>query len=801
MSVFHENMLIGASGQVAAGGISRSIRLNAPDSAYLSRTPASAGNRKTWTWAGWVKRAKLGTNQVLFSGSQDGSNTTRFQFTTSDTLQLVSGTGPSIIIDLRTTQVFRDCSAWGHIVVSVDTTQVSGSGQIKIYYNGVQITAFGTATYPTQNYDTWINSANTQQIGSELNSFGWLDAYLADVYLIDGQALTPSSFTETDATTAQLIPKAYTGSYGTNGFHLEFADNSAATAAALGKDTSGNGNNWTPNNLSVTAGAGNDSLVDVPTNGSQTDTGVGGEVRGNYCTWNPLNIAGGALSNGNLDLTNTAGGRKVGTIGVSSGKWYWEVTVTSAGDAMIGIMPPSNPASTGSNNYLGGVATEYGYYAPSGQKYTNATGTSYGATFTNGDVIGVALDLDAGTLVFYKNGVSQGTAFSSLTGTFAPGVSAGGSSGASMTLNAGARPFAYTAPSGFKALCTANLPAPVVTKPNTVMDVALWTGTGSSQSISGLGFSPDLVWAKQRSSARHNWLTDTVRGVGKGLKSDTTNSEYTNDVDGYLSAFNADGFTYVAGSSSILNFGQSAGTYVAWTWDAGSSTVTNTAGSITSSVRANATAGFSVVTWSTNSSSGNATIGHGLNVAPKLIIMKSRNATYNWDIYHGGISNAKDGRLIFTTAAFSTAVTPFGGVDPTSTVFTMSQSFYGTGIDCVAYCFAPVVGYSSFGSYVGNGSADGVFVFTSFRPKYFLVKNTNSGTANWLVWDSARGTYNANAPLLYPNLSNAEDSAGIVDFLSNGFKMRSSDPGINASGSTYVYAAFAESPFNYSRAR
>ena len=219
-------------------------------------------------------------------------------------------------------------------------------------------------------------------------------------------------------------------------------------------------------------------LIVIPTNGAQTDTGAGGEVRGNYCTWNPLNIAGGALSNGNLDLTNTDGGRKVGTIGVSSGKWYWEVTVTSGGDAMIGIMPPSNPASTGANNYLGGAASEYGYYGSNGQKYNNGAATSYGATFTNGDVIGVALNLDAGTLVFYKNGTSQGTAFSSLTGTFAPAASAGGSSGASMTLNAGARAFAYTAPSGYKALNTASLPSPSVTKTRMVNDRA-WAPVAS----------------------------------------------------------------------------------------------------------------------------------------------------------------------------------------------------------------------------------------------------------------------------------------------------------------------------------
>jgi hypothetical protein len=267
-------------------------------------------------------------------------------------------------------------------------------------------------------------------------------------------------------------PKAYTGSYGTNGFHLPFSDNS--TAAALGTDTSSNGNTWTVNNISVTAGAGNDSLVDSPTNGSQTDTGVGGEVVGNYATFNPL----------------------------------------------------------------------------------------------DNDVIGIALDLDAGTLVFYKNGVSQGTAYSSLSGTFKPAF------GAYQTCkgiaNFGQRQWAYAAPAGFKALCTTNLPEPTIADGSTAMDVALYTGNGSTQTISGLNFSPDLVWIKSRSNAYSHQLYDVIRGINQALVSNATASEAT--YANGLSAFNSDGFTADGDAGTNGN----TATYAAWTWDAGSSTVTNT---------------------------------------------------------------------------------------------------------------------------------------------------------------------------------------------------------------------------------
>lgn len=802
-------LLLRTVAAAAAGGISRSLRFNSSDSAYLSRTPASAGNRRTWTWAGWVKRSKstsaggVASYQPLFeaSGASLPGSRTSFMFN-GDSLDFFTDNISSS--RLISTQVFRDFSAWFHIVLSVDTTQATASNRIRIYINGVEITVFSTSSYPTQNLDTAINTTSEHRIGKPYDSF-YFDGYLADIYFIDGQALTPSSFTETDATTGQLIPKAFSGSYGSQGWHLEFADNSSNTATTLGKDTSGNGNNWTPNNLSVTAGAGNDSLVDVPTNGAQTDTGVGGEVRGNYCTLNPLK-ASSTLGNGNLEITSASGGQNTfATFAVSSGKWYWECSGSSF---MTGI----NLASAS----LTDLTTNRAYNSD-GEKYSGSSNSGYGSSFTSGDTIGVALDLDNGNLVFYKNGVSQETAFSSLSGTYSPWLRVG--SATTPIFNFGQRAFAYTAPSGFKALCTANLPAPLITKPSTVMDVLLWTGNGaSSRSITGLEFSPDLVIASTRSIAWGTSVADVIRGAsssgGTMLRTFNTGAEEAGNSFGVISSFDSAGFGLTKGSHGTFPdayVNQNNATYVAWCWDAGSSTVTNTQGSITGtvSVRANTTAGFSVVTYTGNGS--NATVGHGLGVAPSMVIVKSRSAANDWAVYHA--ANTSDPKtdylLLNSTAATADDNTYWNDTAPTSTVFSI-----GTNADVntntttyVAYCFAPVVGYSSFGSYTGNGSSDGPFVYTGFRPRWVICKcsSTNNGYTFWEITDTARGPYNPSTPTLAADLSDAEGSANLgappVDMLSNGFKIRTTGSGKNLSGQTYIYAAFAESPFNYARAR
>jgi hypothetical protein len=387
--------------------------------------------------------------------------------------KLYLGTG---ITNLRaTTAVYQDPSAWYHVVAALDTTQATAANRVKLYVNGVEVTAFDANSNPAQNADLAFNKAVLHEIGSVATSV-FLNGYLADIHFIDGQALTPTSFGETDAN-GIWQPKAYTGTYGTNGFHLDFADNASTTT--IGYDAAGS-NDWTANNLSVTAGSGNDSLVDVPTNGAQTDTGAGGEVRGNYCTWNPLKLSAGyTLANGNLDVSgNGANLGAVGTVGVSSGKWYWEIVVTSgANDDMAALALTSN-TSASADDYAGSTATNGWGWRQDGSVLKNAANITINnipADYTDNDVLQIAIDADAGKVWLGKNGTwtASGNPAAGTTQTItyaaseAPYFPVTRPYEGSSVANFGQRPFAYAAPSGFKALCTANIPEGTITTSGT----------------------------------------------------------------------------------------------------------------------------------------------------------------------------------------------------------------------------------------------------------------------------------------------------------------------------------------------
>lgn len=330
----------------------------------------------------------------------------------------------------------------------------------------------------------------------------------------------------------------------------------------------------------------------------------------------------------------------------------------------------------------------------------------------------------------------------------------------------------------------------------TVMDATTYTGTGSTQSIvNAAGFKPDLIWGKNRSAgSTSNWLENSVTGAGQVLYSDQTSSEQNNST--YLPSINSNGFT-VAGNTSYFN--ASGNNFVAWQWQAGQgSTSSNTSGSITSTVSVNATAGFSVATF-TAQASGTGTVGHGLGVAPAFIITKNRNGTIGWNVYHQSLSGTQY-IVLNSTAAASTSSVIWNNTNPTSTVFSFGSGFAGSGT-YVAYCWAQVAGFSQFGSYTGNGSADGPFIYTGFRPRYIFVKRTDSTGGSWHTIDTSRSPYNQVGVALYLDLSAAESSDFNSDILSNGLKIRNSQGEINASGGTYIYAAFAENPFKYANAR
>ena len=335
-----------------------------------------------------------------------------------------------------------------------------------------------------------------------------------------------------------------------------------------------------------------------------------------------------------------------------------------------------------------------------------------------------------------------------------------------------------------------------IDKPTDYFNTVLYTGTGSSQSITGVGFQPDWVWIKNRPDARDHQIYDSVRGVTKVIGSDRDSAEAT--VSNGLTAFGSDGFT--VGSDANVN--DSGDSHVSWNWLAGGSASSNSNGDITSSVSANTTAGFSIVSY-TGSGVFQNTVGHGLGAIPKMIIVKMRSPdTREWIVYHSSLGNTKKIHLNDTAAAVTQPA--WGNTTPTSSVFTISGASQTNWHDTnkasatyIAYCFAEKKGFSKFGSYTANGNADGTFIYTGFRPAYVMIKRTDS-SQQWGIVDSKRDVDNPAQFHLFAESSQAEGGASSYnnfDLLSNGIKMRSNDQWTNASGGTYVYMAFAESPF------
>ena len=817
MSVFHNNALIGAGGGAEAAtppGV-RSLRFNDDDSAYLNRTPSSASNRKTWSWSAWVKRSALGTNQKLFSAGT-GSAYFALAFNTSDQIQVDSfGTGANAFYMHTGDRIFRDTSAWYSVIAILDTTESTGSDRFKLYINGSQVTLTVGTNVPPSNADQLVNSTIEHKIGNSAygSTSNYFDGYLTDIYFIDGLALTPSSFGSTDSN-GVWQRGTYSGTFGTNGFHLLDFENEAT----IGDDSSGNSNDYTANNLSDTAGAGNDVLLDFPTNGSESDTGAGGEVSGNYATFlanSPVSRAC-TFSNGNLDVvigsgfggTNNDGIRAVSNIGITSGKFYFEHVITGGSKARsnVGVISDITNVGFNGNHWIGSRSTDYIVWSNNGDAYNGGSATSYGVGWTTGDIIGCAFDADAGNLYIYKNGTVMNSGTPAFTGlTNGPYYFICAENNSNITVNFGQRPFEHNAPSGYKCLNTTNLPTPTIADGSDHFDTLTWTATNdsaSSKSFTGLSFSPDWVWTKARGLGYNHQLYDVVRGAGndKSLSSVENTSEPNGfpNVYGFLSSFDSAGFTFskgtATGSPGPNAYYDQSGTYVAWCWDAGSSTVSNTVGSVTSQVRANQSAGISVVTY-TNPSQGAFRVGHGLNADVGMVITKHRNRSSDWYVWHSAYTSEDDYINLNTTDAKGTATDFWGSSPPNSTTFggNIGTSALAGDTD-VAYCFAPVDGFSSFGSYQGSGTSDGPLAITGHRIAWLMIKDSSS-TGAWLIWDIARQAYNVQGPYLLADATTTEQDSDLVDFLSNGFKIRTTAGSMNTSGETYIYAAFAENPF------
>jgi hypothetical protein len=337
-----------------------------------------------------------------------------------------------------------------------------------------------------------------------------------------------------------------------------------------------------------------------------------------------------------------------------------------------------------------------------------------------------------------------------------------------------------------------------INKGSSYFNTLTYTGNGSSQSITGVGFKPDFIWGKARGATSWHNLTDAVRGVSRPLFSNTTNAE-ANYSGNQFTSFNTDGFTVVDDSVNTYGCNGTGYTYVAWNWLAANSTASNTNGSITSTVSANTTSGFSIVSY-TGNGTANATVGHGLGTIPAMIIIKNRTSVVTWQIFQQSLSWTTQYMQFDTSAVHNDGATYGLKSNPTSTTFQFVTNDLGnnkSGENYVAYCFSQIKGYSKFGSYTGNGSSDGTFVYTGFKPAFLMVKRTDASGDNWFLYDNKRPGYNLTVNRLYPNLSNSEDSNADYgyDLLSNGFKVRTSNTGWNASGGNYIYMAFAENPF------
>jgi len=796
----HPTGFLGARGDSDTYRIERSLRFNSADSAYLNRTNSSSPtNAIKYTISVWAKRGSIGSNQNIIGVRNSATDDTYFRFTSTDEILLGSFSGSGTDYSITSSGVFRDPSAWYHIVCVFDSANATSADRAILYVNGVRqaVTTPGNGMWPQNSTLNKINTASQGlNIGRRtLANDLYLNAYLTEFYFIDGQALTPSSFGQTDPITGRWVAREYNGTYGTNGFYLKFADNSGTTATTLGKDSSGNGNNWTPNNFSVTAGAGNDSLVDSPTNyGTDSYSTSVDNARGNYCTFNPIEASGlsATYSDGNLQLSGSTYGATnyTNTISVNSGKWYFEYSYSAIGSS--GVFGGVREINGGSKQVS---------YRNNGQKIIDGTASTYGSSYTTSDIIGCAVDVDNGITEFFKNGTTQGTVSNSFSGRYLTigqfgAISTFGSD--TVRVNFGQRPFAYAAPAGYKALCTTNLTIPTINKPSKYMDALAYTGTGASNAISSFNFSPDLVWIKNRGTTTDHALYDIVRGAQAQLSSNTTGTEVTSSTG--LTSFDGAGFTL--GTSSLVNTNGTQ--YVAWSWDAGGTTSTNTSGSITSTVRANTQAGFSIVSATMPNLSSPQTIGHGLGVAPKMIITKFRSGASSWNTYHSSLGATK---IIFLnrTDASSSDATRWNNTEPTSSVFTLGSAFVPdvSSNTLIVYCFAEIEGYSKFGSYTGNGSADGPFVWCGFRPRWVMIKRTDVAN-DWFMWDVARNTYNLCNLGLTANSFGTEftdNSVYCIDTISNGIKIRGNGAGINASSGSFIFAAFAETPFKYARAR
>jgi hypothetical protein len=712
---------------------------------------------------------------------------------------------------------------WYHVAAVREGS--GGTAVTRVYVDGVSV-ANATAQY-------FNNSSDDLFIGGHSTESGltYMDGYLDEIRISNTERYDATFTPQTrgnpfvaDANTKLLIHSDYTG--------------------GLGADSSGNYNNFAATNLVAT-----DQMIDTPTN--------------NFGTMNPLDEwQSPAFSEGNLKISSVTGGeyeQTKGTIGQSSGKYYFETRMGGTGGAgthtFIGVMTGPAPITS----WFGGDAGHWSYGSEGKIVHGGSATDTTPASYTDGDIIGCAVDLDNGELYWSKDNTwitnSGGTCnpvtranpcYSDLSGTILPAFAVYESS-TNLILNTGSDSsfagnetaqgnqdangkgdFYYTPPTDFLALCTDNLSDPEIALPGENFNTVLYTGNATIRNITGVGFQPDFTWIKGRSHADTPALFDTTRGATNLLKSSETQVQQTdaNTLTGWVS----DGFS-LGTDSGHYGVNVDTETIVSWNWKAGGAPTadnsagagaTPTAGSVkidgsnlgsalagtiaAKRLSANTTSGFSIVEWTGTGTA--STVAHGLSTAPTMVIVKNFDgavaAANEWAVYSEPVGNTK-ALYLDNNLTPGTSINFWNNTTPTASVFSVYQStttnenaeFY------VAYCFSNIEGYSKVGSYIGNGatgtagSRDGPFVYTSFTPAFTLIKRTDSAD-NWFMYDDVRDTYNYVRKEVLADLPDAEGVNPYADYLSNGFKLRG---GANVDGGTYIYLAFAESPFKTSNAR
>ena len=807
MALF-DTIRAGASGAADSYEIERSIRLNRSDNSYLEISRSSDGNRKKWTFSTWLKVAKHGDDlRPIFAFNGTGNNRENFAFESDGKIayQLrVSGSSKAQIV---TTGRFRDPTAWYHILLIWDSDNGTSADRAIIYVNGVrqEVTTFIT---PASGSSTFINSTTTHYINHDAH-WDSGDYSYAETYFIDGQAYDPSFFTETDTITGQFIPKKYTSGFSGNSFYLAYTDNSNNTATTIGKDYSGLGNNVSPQGVSVSAGRHNDSLEDTPTN--------------NYPVVNPLNSREpDRISNGNLDIDYTDSDNNVSsvaTFAMRSGKYYFEVLCragsSSVNNSLIGIAPDSYQKLKQNNQSAWpGKDTDSGVGIDgSGAKYVDGSESTYAASFTTNDIIGVAVDADAAKVAFSKNGQ-----FSDGNGNYNQGanVASGGqvpidgtgpyfpvfadtsaSRNPQFSINFGQRAFSHSIPSGYQKLNSQNLPEPTVPRGDEYFETLLYTGqnTSSLYNVTGLEFQPDWVWGKSRNDNIEHILFDAVRGEDKQIATSGTGAEVVRSSAAYRFLSNGFAVSTVGNLNNPVN-------YVAWCWDAGGSTVTNTDGTISSQVRANTSAGFSIATWTSDGSGSPTSFGHGLGVRPDFLIIMNRSSSGNKQCWFSTFSNATNNFISMNLEdGVQTAGAAMWGTIDSSVVSFRHSANSSNGNDMVGYFFSNVAGFSKAGKYQGNGQSDGSYVHLGFRPAFLVIK-TGEQNGDWIMIDNKRDVDNPTQHRVDANNIDTENNGDVYhDFLANGFKLRTASASRNPSNQDMYYFAFAENPFKYARAR